>query len=241
MRYVLLQWIFARSVLLRVFLYDGGKMMNDKVKRMVTLGMLSAIAYIAVSFLRIPIVLFLSYEPKDVVITIGGLIMGPIASLIISVVVSFVEYLTISGTGIWGLLMNILSTCSFACTASWIYKKKHSMRGAVIGLIGGVAVMVPVMLLWNYLITPIYMGQPREAVEALLLPVFLPFNLFKGVMNAALTLLLYKPVVRGLRKASLIPETRTVAAGSKRLAMFPAVLMFLATGVLILLVMKGII
>jgi len=161
--------------------------MNDKVKRMVTLGMLSAIAYIAVYFLRIPIVLFLSYEPKDVVITIGGLIMGPIASLIISVVVSFVEYLTISGTGIWGLLMNILSTCSFACTASWIYKKKHSMRGAVIGLIGGVAVMVPVMLLWNYLIAPIYMGQPREAVEALLLPVFLPFNLFKGVMNAALT------------------------------------------------------
>jgi len=216
-------------------------MMNDKVKRMVTLGMLSAIAYIAVYFLRIPIVLFLSYEPKDVVITIGGLIMGPIASLIISVVVSFVEYLTISGTGIWGLLMNILSTCSFACTASWIYKKKHSMRGAVIGLIGGVAVMVPVMLLWNYLIAPIYMGQPREAVEALLLPVFLPFNLFKGVMNAALTLLLYKPVVRGLRKASLIPETRTVAAGSKRLAMFPAVLMFLATGVLILLVKKGII
>ena len=215
--------------------------MNDRVKRMVTLGMLSAIAYIAVYFMRIPIVLFLSYEPKDVVITIGGLIMGPIASLIISVVVSFVEYLTISTTGIWGLLMNVLSTCSFACTATWIYKKKHSMRGAVIGLIVGASVMVPVMLLWNYLITPIYMGQPREAIEALLFPVFLPFNLFKGVMNAALTLLLYKPVVRGLRKASLIPETKAAAAGPKRLAMLPAVLLLLATGVLILLVMKGMI
>ena len=109
------------------------------------------------------------------------------------------------------------------------------------GLVAGVCVMVPVMLLWNYLITPIYMGQPREAVEALLLPAFLPFNLFKGVMNAALTLFLYKPVVRGLRKASLIPETKTGGSGTKKLAVLPVVLVFLVTGVLILLVMKGII
>lgn len=215
--------------------------MNDKVKQIVTLGMLSAIAYVAVFFLRIPVVLFLKYEPKDVVITIGGLIFGPVASLIISVVVSLVEFFTISETGLWGLLMNVLSTCSFACVAAWVYKKKHSMRGAVMGLVAGVCVMVPVMLLWNYLITPIYMGQPREAVEALLLPAFLPFNLFKGVMNAALTLFLYKPVVRGLRKASLIPETKTGGSGTKKLAVLPVVLVFLATGVLILLVMKGII
>lgn len=215
-------------------------MMNDKVKRLVTLGMLSAVAYIAVFFLRIPVVLFLSYEPKDVVITIGGLIFGPAAALTVSVVVSFIEYLTISGTGLWGLLMNVLSTCSFACTASWIYRKKHNMRGAVTGLLVGVAVMVPVMLLWNYLITPIYMGQPRAAVEALLLPAFLPFNLFKGGMNAALTLFLYKPVVRGLRKASLIPSEGEKKSG-KKLGMLPAALLILASSILILLVMKGII
>lgn len=214
--------------------------MNDKVKRLVTLGMLSAVAYIAVFFLRIPVVLFLSYEPKDVVITIGGLIFGPAAALIVSVVVSFIEYLTISGTGLWGLLMNVLSTCSFACTASWIYRKKHNMRGAVTGLLVGIGVMVPVMLLWNYLITPIYMGQPREAVEALLLPAFLPFNLFKGGMNAALTLFLYKPVVRGLRRASLIPSEGE-KAGGKKLGMLPVALVILATSVLVLLVMKGVI
>ncbi len=215
--------------------------MNDKVKRMVTLGMLSAVAYIAVFFLRIPVVLFLSYEPKDVVITVGGLIFGPVAALTVSAVVSFIEYLTISGTGLWGLLMNVLSTCSFACTAAWIYRRKHSMRGAVMGLLAGICVMVPVMLLWNYLITPIYMGQPREAIEALLLPTFLPFNLFKGGMNAALTLILYKPVVLGLRKASLIPEAKENGAKVKKLAVLPVVLVFLATSILILLVMKGIV
>ena len=215
--------------------------MNDRVKRIVTLGMLSAVAYIAVFFLRIPVVLFLSYEPKDVVITIGGLIFGPAAALTVSAVVSFIEYLTISGTGLWGLLMNILSTCSFACTAAWIYRRNHSMRGAVTGLLVGICVMVPVMLLWNYLITPIYMGQPREAIEALLLPTFLPFNLFKGAMNAALTLVLYKPVVRGLRKASLIPEAKDDKAKGKKLAVLPVALVFVATSILILLVMKGII
>lgn len=64
--------------------------------------------------------------------------------------------------------------------------------------------MTIIMLLWNYLITPIYMGYPREAVAELLLPAFLPFNLLKGGLNTALTLLIYKPIVQALRKANLV-------------------------------------
>ena len=45
-----------------------------------------------------------------------------------------------------------------------------------------------------------------EAVAAMLLPVFLPFNLIKGGINAALTMLIYKPVTRALRSAHLLPE-----------------------------------
>ncbi len=56
------------------------------------------------------------------------------------------------------------------------------------------------------LITPIYMGYPREAVAELLLPVFLPFNLFKDGLNAASTFLLYKPVVSALMKSGYIED-----------------------------------
>jgi riboflavin transporter FmnP len=70
-----------------------------------------------VALVRIPVVLFLKYEPKDVVITIGGFLLGPMASLIISALVSLIEMFTISDTGPIGCLMNLLSTCSFACTA----------------------------------------------------------------------------------------------------------------------------
>ena len=60
------------------------------------------------------------------------------------------------------------------------------------------------MMLLNYLIAPIYMGYPREAIVELLLPAFLPFNLIKGGLNAAITMLLYKPVVTTLRRSNLI-------------------------------------
>jgi riboflavin transporter FmnP len=218
--------------------------MNEKTKRICIIGMLCAVAYLMVVTIRIPIALFLKYEPKDVVITIGGLIFGPMTSLLISLIVSLVEMFTISDTGIWGFVMNVLATCAFSCTAAWIYKKKRTIKGAVIGLLAGCGLMVALMLLWNYLITPIYMGYPREAVAALLVPVFLPFNLFKGGLNAAITLLLYKPIVSALRKASLLPASEKESenkGASGMLRMLPAAAVILATSILILLVMKGVI
>ena len=42
------------------------------VKKLVLLAMLAAVSYIIVALIRIPVVLFLNYEPKDVIVTIGG-------------------------------------------------------------------------------------------------------------------------------------------------------------------------
>ena len=180
-------------------------------KKMVVLAMMTAIAYVAVFIFRIPVVLFLKYEPKDVIITIGGFLFGPFASMLMSAVVSLVEMVTISGTGPIGALMNFLSTVSFACTAAIMYKKVHTITGAVIGLVTGSVVMVGIMLAWNYLITPLYMETPREAVAEMLVPVFLPFNLLKAVLNSAITMLLYKPLSTVMRKAHVLPETNSAS------------------------------
>ena len=72
---------------------------------------------------------------------------------------------------------------------------------AAAGLLCGWGCMVSMMMLWNWLIAPIYMGVPREEVGKLLLPAFLPFNLIKGGLNAAVTMLLYKPLAAALRRA----------------------------------------
>ena len=107
----------------------------------------------------------------------------------LSVIVSLIEMVTISENGILGCIMNIVSSCSFACTAAVIYKKKRTLKGAVTGLLAGSVAMVLVMMLWNYLIAPIYMGYPGEAVAKLLIPAFLPFNLLKSGLNAGFTFL----------------------------------------------------
>ena len=181
-------------------------MKKTNVKKLVLLSMLSALAYVVVLvFPRIEVAGFLRYEPKDVIIVTGGFLLGPGAAVISSVLVALLEMFTISDTGPIGCLMNALSTCSFALTASIIYKKKHTLWGAGLGLFAGSVAMVAVMLLWNWAITPLYMKVPRPVVEAMLLPVFLPFNAVKAGLNSGLTLALYKPLVSALSKARLLP------------------------------------
>lgn len=213
-------------------------MKQGSVKKMVLLAMLAAISYLLVNLIRIPVVLFLSYEPKDVVITIGGFLFGPMASFTVSLVVSLLEMVTISQTGPIGCIMNLLSTCSFACTAALVYKKKHTLKGAITGLLLGSAVMVTVMLLWNWLITPVYMGVDRATVEGMLLPAFLPFNLLKAGLNCALTLSLYKPLVTVLRKLGLV-ESRSDGSKTSKAGVYLFAAILLITCVLLLLVFQG--
>ena len=210
-----------------------------KLRRWVLIAMLAAISYLIVSYIRIPVVLFLKYEPKDVIITVGGFLLGPMASFAISLVVSLLEMVTVSDTGPVGALMNLLSTCSFACTASLVYKKVHKLKGAIIGLAAGSAVMICAMLLWNWLITPLYMGVSREQVEGMLIPMFLPFNALKAGFNSALVLGLYKPLTAALRRTRLLPETKA-PKGDPKPGLYLFALGLLATCVVLLLVLKGI-
>lgn len=215
--------------------------MHTRIKKLVLMALLAAAAFVMVALVRIPAVLFLKYEPKDVIITIGGFLLGPMASLIVSAVVSLIEMVTISETGPIGALMNLISTCSFACTAALIYKKKHDIWGAVLGLLAGTVTMVGVMLLWNWLITPLYMaGTSRADVAAMLVPVFLPFNALKAGLNSALILGLYKPLTVALRKTRLLPERPASGRKAKPgIYIFAAAL--LITCIMLLLVMRGII
>ena len=190
----------------------------SKGKMIAAMAMLTALAVVADIFLRLPnIAGFLTYEPKDVILTIGAFIFGPVAGLIMALVVCTVEMVTVSSTGVIGLLMNFLASATFVGVASVIYYRKKTMSRAVIGLAAGSLSMIAVMLLWNYILTPIFMGVPREAVLDMFLPVLIPFNGIKALLNSALVLLLYKGVVTALRKTKLIP-TRDSNDGTNKKA-----------------------
>ena len=179
-----------------------------KTQRLTLAAMLAAMAYAAMLITRpLPAVAgFLSYDLKDVVVAIAGFLLGPATAGLITIVVSLIEMLTVSSTGPIGLLMNILSTAAFVLPSAIVYRRSRTLRSAAIGLAAGVALMTVMMLAWNYIVTPLYMGVPREVVAGMLIPTFLPFNLMKGGLNAGITMLLYKPLSNALRRTGLLPR-----------------------------------
>lgn len=215
-----------------------------RTKTLVSLAMLTAIAYVVMCLSKLlpQVMNFLQFDLKDTIICIGGFIFGPLAAALVSIVVALIEMFTVSDTGIIGFIMNVLATCSLCCTASFIYKKKHTMFGAVIGLAVGTVVLTAVMTLWNFLITPLYMPfVTRDQIVTMLVPIFIPFNAIKGGMNMAAVLLLYKPVVGALRKAHLVESSSSGKKGSFNLGFLLFALALLATFVLLMLVLAGII
>ena len=219
---------------------------NTRTRKIAIIGVLSAIAYAVMLFrlALIPAAPFLKYDPKDVVIVIGGFLYGPLASLAMSVIVSFAEMVTVSESGIIGCAMNIISSVSFTCMAAFIYKKRRTLGGAALGLGVGVVLCTTVMMLWNYLLVPIYTPYiTREAVMGMLAPVFLPFNLLKGGLNAAVAMLLYKPVRIALDKSRLLPISAGSGARSAKLnvGVILVSVFIIATCVLIILAMQGVI
>lgn len=217
---------------------------TQRIKTLCAMAMLTALAFAVDLFLRVPgIGGFLTYEPKDVVLTIGAFIFGVIPGLIMSFVVCLVEMLTISTTGPIGLLMNFLPSAVFVAVSALIYNRKRTLSRAVIGLVAGSLSMVVIMILWNYIVTPIYMGIPREAVLELFIPVIIPFNVIKVALNSALVLFLYKGVVTALRKSRLIPtrEDNDTEKKMNTIIMVGASALLTATFILVLLVFAKII
>lgn len=215
-----------------------------EIKKMVVLGAIIALAYISTMITQpIKVFEFLSYDLKDAIIVICSLIFGPISGLIVTVAVCALEFFTISQTGIIGMVMNLISTSFFVLPVAIIYKRKKTLTCAVIGLIISTIIMTVAMLLWNYIFTPLYMGIPREAVTAMLPTVFLPFNLIKGIINSTIALIIYKPLVTALRKTRLIPKSNNNKQINKNkyLAVLIASVVVLATCVLLLLAIDGII
>ena len=170
---------------------------TQNIKKLVALAVFAALAY-AVHFIHIP-VSFLNLDFKDVVMTVAGMYFGPISGIAVAVIVPLLEFPT-SETGVYGLIMNLLSSVTFVGIASLIYRFKRTLSGAVIGLSAAALSMTAVMMVANLYVTPYYMGVPRTMVVDLIPKLLLPFNAIKSILNAALTLCLYKPMTSILKK-----------------------------------------
>lgn len=173
---------------------------NAKTKKIAVMAMLVALSVVMVFLVRFPILPsapFLEYDPADIPILIGAFAYGPLAGLVLTVVASLIQGFSVSATsGLYGILMHIIATGTLVLVSSGIYRIKHTRAGAVIGLICGTISMALIMMVANHFITPFYMLVPVDVVDAMLLPVILPFNLIKAGLNSIITFVVYKVVSR---------------------------------------------
>ena len=168
-------------------------------KRIAITALFCAVAALCTLFIEFPIlpgVTFLKYDPSAVVALIAGFAFGPATGAIVSTVSYLPHFATESG--LYGVIMAIIATLSLVLPASLIYQRDTSMRGALIGMGVGAVVCLVCCILANIVVTPIYMGAPREAVIAMIVPTLIPFNVLKIAINCAVTALVYKPVSKAL-------------------------------------------
>lgn len=142
---------------------------------------------------------FLTLDFKDTISAVSGMFFGPVAGLFCAIVVPCIEFL-FSDTGVYGLIMNLISSIAFVGVSSLVYKYKRSILGAVLALVSGALTTVAFMMIANLYITPYYMGVTQGAVIKLIPTLILPFNLVKTFLNASVTMLIYKPISRLLKK-----------------------------------------
>lgn len=167
------------------------------------MGMLVAISIVLVYFIHFPIfpaVAFLEYDPADIPVLMGTFAFGPLAGVMLTVVTAVIQGVTVSAaSGAYGIIMHVIATGTMVLVAGIIYKRNKTRKGAVIGLVCGVVAWVIVMIGANLIITPLFMGVPRNAVWDLM-PFIAGFNGIKAGVNAVVTFLLYKRISGFLHK-----------------------------------------
>ena len=220
--------------------------MNTKklnLQKIVGIAMFASLAFVASLIFRFP-VMFLTFDAKDAIITLAGFIFGPVSALITSLLAATIE-LSISDTGIYGFIMNFTSSAVFSFTASMIYKYKRTFLGSVLAFYTATAILTVTMLGMNVLVTPYFMGVERAVVIEMLPTLFLPFNLAKALMNSAISMLLYKPVITALRRAKLIKTSDRAGSGKagffNRFSLYTLAigLSTLAASIIIFVILRG--
>jgi riboflavin transporter FmnP len=179
---------------------------SNKLRRIALIAVFGALAYALMLVVHFK-VSFLTLDLKDTVIALAGLYFGPGAALLLSVLVPLLELISVSDTGLYGFLMNFISTATFSLTASLIYRYKRSLMGAIVGLLSAAAATVGVMMLFNLWVTPYYMGVDVETVQSMIPTLLLPFNTVKSCMNVGFVLLLYKPISGVMQRMKLIEKS----------------------------------
>lgn len=192
------------------------KTTNNKLitTKLTVTAMLTAVAvvlqYIEVSIPIVPS--FLKLDFSDIPELIGSFVIGPLWGVIICLLKNLIHLPFTSSVGV-GEFSNFILGAIFVFVAGMIYKYHKSKKGALVACVCGALAMAVMSIVTNYFIVyPIYaqlwaggdMNVIINMYKALLpvsdtlmksLLIFnLPFTFAKGIIVAAITMFIYKPL-----------------------------------------------
>jgi riboflavin transporter FmnP len=188
---------------------------KTNVRKMVIVAMLGAVSMILMWF-EIPLWFappFYKMDLSEVPVMIGTFALGPVSGVFIELIKVVLKVITKGTTTAFvGDIANFVIGCSLIVPAGLVYSRCKSKKSAVFGMVVGTAVMTVAGCLINaYVMLPVYgkaFGMPMDTLVAMgsavnpaikglgtfVILAVAPFNLLKGLLVSAVTLLLYKHV-----------------------------------------------
>jgi len=190
-------------------------MQNTKLRKLIAIGMLGAISFILMlfNFPLPPFPAFLQVDFSDIPALMATLIMGPMAGIIVELLKNFLDWVfSGSPTGVpVGHLANFATSILFILPVYFVYRRLLNAKGLTLGLVVGTVTMAVGMSLLNYILfLPMYtyfLGMEKVTGPALYNMIvlgILPFNLVKGILLMALTLLLFRGMKGFIAKQQMV-------------------------------------
>ncbi|MET3575111.1 ECF transporter S component [Bhargavaea ullalensis] len=186
-------------------------MKKNRLRSMIAIAMLSSISFVLMlfNFPLPPFPAFLKVDFSEVPAIIAAITMGPVAGILVELFKNILDWLFAgSPTGVpVGHMANFTTGVLFIMPVWWVYHRLSNTKGMTTGLIIGTLSMAVGMSLLNYvLFLPLYtkfMNFPvlsgGELYSMVVLGI-LPFNILKGIILAAIVLLLFRSMQTWITK-----------------------------------------
>ncbi len=195
-------------------------MKKVNIKRVAISGILGALGFVLMLLeFPLPFIIpaFIKFDFSELPAIIAAFAYGPLHGIFVCAIKNLLHLFVTTSAGV-GELSNFVLGAIFVGVAGLVYKKMHSRKGALIGALIGAFIMAVISVFSNYYIVyPAFVviyGMPMDAIlgmyKALLpaadnlfkaLVIFnLPFNLIKGIFDAAICFIIYKKISPLLKK-----------------------------------------
>ena len=145
-------------------------------KNIVRLAIFTALSVVLYMFVKFPLPIFpafLEFQFSDLPALLAGFMMGPVSGTIVLVIRTLIK-LPFTGTACVGEAADLIMGLAFVLPAAFIYRRRRTLKGAVVALsVGTASTVVAAMIVNRFVLVPFYsLAFGFEAVIGMVKAIF---------------------------------------------------------------------